>query len=147
MTSAFTPTFGAAIWDVNNLQIPVFGDSAGFVWQEQTTRTDGPNTPIDFLISSKSHDGGTPDIEKFWDQPTLISKIQPAAGNLTITPKTGGLDAVAQAPIQVDSTLGRQRLPRLGTGRFAQLTYEENTVGQDVILYGIELPFSELGRR
>ena len=88
----------------------------------------------------------TPDIQKYFGQLALISKIQ-SAGTLTITPYVGGLDASAGTAISADMTLGRERLRRLGTGRFVQLNLTNSTAAQDQELYGYELEFSELGRR
>lgn len=49
--------------------------------------------------------------------------------------------------ISADMTKGRQRLRRLGVGLFCKLTFQHSTAGQDVELYGYELPFHEIGRR
>jgi hypothetical protein len=88
----------------------------------------------------------TPDIQKYFGELSLISKIQ-AAGTLSVIPYVGGLDASAGATISADLTLGRQRLRRLGIGRFVKLNFQHSTAGQDVELYGYELPFHEVGRR
>jgi len=88
----------------------------------------------------------SPDIEKHFGQPTIISKVE-AAGTLTITPKTGGLDASAGSALTHTLTTGRELLPRLGQGRYVQLRLRKNTNAQGVELYGIEIPFHELGRR
>ena len=146
LTSAFTPTWHATILDSNSLLIPVICDSLGFVYQYQATRTDGTATGIALNVDSKYHDAQTPDITKVWGQPTLISKIQ-GAGTLTITPKVGALNASAGTAISADMTLGREVLRRLGTGRFAQLNFAHSTAAQDIELFGIELPFFELGSR
>lgn len=143
---AFTPSFAGIIHDSNNLDLAVICSSAGFVYKDQATRTDDASTGIDFDVDTKFHDGNTPGITKTWLQPTLISKIQ-AAGTLTITPKVGGLDASAGTAISADMTKGREVLRRLGTGRFAQLRLRHTTAGQDVGLYGIEIPFFEDGVR
>ena len=88
----------------------------------------------------------TPDIQKHFGELAIISKIQ-SAGTLTINPKVGGLDASAGTAISADMTLGRQRLRRLGDGRFLQLNFSHTTAAQDVELFGLEVPFFERGRR
>lgn len=145
-TGAFTPSFASTIYDGSSLQIPIIASTTGFVWKDQATRTDSTSTAIDFDIDSKFFDGNTPDIEKLWLQLALVTKIQ-AAGTLTITPKTGGLDAVAQTAISASMLLGRERLRRLGNGRFMQLNFNHAVAGQDVEIFGFEIPFHELGRR
>jgi hypothetical protein len=145
-TSDFTPTWAAQILDANGLIIPVFGSSSGFLYKDQATRTDGTATAIDFDVDTKFHDMNTPVIEKYFDQLTLLSKIQ-GAGTLTVTPKVGGLNASASAAISVDMTRGKEDTRRLGQGRFCQLNFRHNTAGQDVELYGYELPWHELGDR
>ena len=57
------------------------------------------------------------------------------------------MNASAGAAISADMTLGREVLRRLGTGRFAQLRLRHTTAGQDVGIYGIEIPFFEDGVR
>lgn len=141
-----TPTSAFLLYDANDVATPCMGNSTGFVWKDQSTRTDGTSTAIDSDLTGKFHDMQTPDIEKYFGELTLISKIQ-AAGTLTITPYVGGLDASAGTAISAGMTLGRQRLRRLGQGRFVRLAMRHNTAGQDVELIGYEIPFSELGRR
>lgn len=146
LTSGFTPSWTATLIDGDNLQIPVFGSTNGFIWKDQSTRTDDTATGIALDVLTKFHDMQTPDIQKYFGQLALISKIQ-SAGTLTITPYVGGLDASAGTAISADMTLGRERLRRLGTGRFVQLNLTNSTAAQDQELYGYELEFSELGRR
>lgn len=145
-TGAFTPTFSGLMEDGDSLLIPLQGSSAGFLYREnQTTFTDD-GTAIDFDVTTKFHHGNAPDIEHYWGELAIISKVE-GAGTLTITPTVGGLDAAAQVGISHDLTLGRQRLRRLGTGRFAQLRFRQSDDDQGVELYGYEIPFHELGRR
>lgn len=145
-TDDFTPTAAFTAQDGDDVWIPLIGSSGGFLYIEQDTRTDGTSTAISFSVATKFHDGETPDIEKYFGQMSIHSKIQ-AAGTLTITPKVGGLDASAGSAISHSMTLGRERLRRLGTGRYLQLTFTHATAGQKVELYGYEVPYHELGRR
>lgn len=143
---AFTPTCNTMVYDANGLPIWVMGTSDGFVLKETATRTDDTATGIAMDVIGKFHDMQTPDIEKHFGELSLISKSQ-AAGSLTITPYVGGLDASAGTAITADMTTDRQRLPRLGNGRYAKLRFQHSTAGQDVELIGYELPFFEIGRR
>ena len=145
-TDEFTPSFHTVIYDSDGVVQPVIASTAGFFYKEQETRTDGTNTAIDFDVTTKFHDMQTPDIEKYFGQPALISKVQ-SAGTLVITPYVGGLDATAGTTINADMTLGRERLPRLGNGRMVKLNFQNDEVGQDIEIMGYELEFFERGRR
>lgn len=145
-TDAFAPTANTFLYDSNNQPIWVMGTSDGFIITEQATRTDGASTGIALDVVGKFHDMNTPDIWKYFGQLSLLSKIQ-AAGTLSVIPYVGGLDAVAGTTISADMTLGKQVLRRLGIGRFCKLNFQHSTAGQDVEIYGYELPFHEVGRR
>jgi len=145
-TADFTPTWAASILDSNGVVVPVFGSSTGFLYKDQATRTDGTATGIDFDVDTKFHDMNSPAIEKHFSQLTLLSKIQ-GAGTLTITPKVGALNASAGTAISASMTAGRERLRRLGNGRFCQLNFRHTTAAQDVELYGYEVVWHELGER
>ncbi len=145
-TDAFTPTYGGLMEDSNSLLVPVQGSSAGFLYKQNRSTFSDDTTAIDFDVTTKFHHGNAPDIDHYWGELAIISKVE-AAGTLTITPTVGGLDAAAQTGIAHDLTLGRQRLRRLGTGRFAQLRFRQASNSQGVEIYGYEIPFHELGRR
>lgn len=148
-TDAFTPAFASHILDSNSLEIPVFTSTNGFIWKDQSTRTDDTATGIAFDVDTKLHDMNTPDIEKMMLELSLISKVQ-SAGTLTITPSlvTEGTDTpTADTAISADMTLGRERLPRIGKARRVKYNFAHSTAAQDVELYGYEQPFHELGRR
>ncbi len=145
-STALTPTSAVVVPDANDTLVSMVGSSSGFLWQSQETRTDNVSTAIHSSFTSKFHDANTPDIEKYFGELSMIGKVQPA-GTMTITPRVGYLDAPDGTPITYDMTQGRQRLPRIGTGKMAQLTFAHATAGQLVELYGYELPVHELGRR
>ena len=148
LTANFTPNYMATLEDADDLSLPVICSTAGTVFQEQSTRTDGitSNTQIVLDVDTGFMSTNTPDIHKLFLQPTLISKVQ-NSGTLTITPTVGGLDAIAGQPLRADMTKGRERLPRLGVGRFVQLNFVNRTAGEDIEIFGYELPWHELGRR
>ncbi len=145
-TTAFTPTSAVVVSDANDTLVSMLGSSSGFLWQPQDTRTDNIETAISSSFTSKFHDAGTPDIDKFWGELSMVGKVQ-SAGILSITSKVGYLDAPSGVAFSYDMTLGRQRLQRLGTGKMVQLSFAHATAGQQVELYGYELPVHELGRR
>lgn len=145
-TDEFSPTGGLALRDANDIEIPALFASDGKVYRPQSIFTDGAATPIDMDVTLNWLSGDSPDIQKYWAELAIISKIQPS-GILTITPTVGGLDSTPGATILHDMTLGRQRLRRLGTGRLLQLRLQQATDATGVAVYGLEIPFSELGRR
>lgn len=145
-TAAFTPNGGVTLRDSNNVAIATWLGSDGKLYKTQTTKTDGASSGIDFDATTNWFAGGTPDIFKTWLNLSAISKIQ-AAGTLTITPTVGNLDTSAGTAISHDMTLGRELLRILGNGRFSRLRLQNNTAAQDVVLFGLELPFFENGRR
>ncbi len=151
-TGEFTPTASGLLTTSEDKPLPTIGSSNGFLWRNQATRTDGTTTSIDFDVDTPFLCGTppAPDIDKAFLELAIISKVQPTGlpKTLTITPKVGGLDVAASEVILHDMTTGRERLPRLGApGRFAQLNFRQNTADTDVVLYGFEIPYFELGRR
>lgn len=146
LTSAFTPTISGLMEDEDGLLVPVMGSSAGHVYTENSNTASDDGTAIDFDVSTKFHSMNTPDIQKYFGELSILSKIE-AAGTLTLTPTVGGLDASAGAAITHTLTTGRQRLRRQGTGRYWKLRLRHNTNNQSCEVYGLELPYHELGRR
>ena len=146
-TDLFTPSCAFNMPDANDVLVATMGSSSGFLYQDQETRTDGTATAIAFNVDTKYHDGGTPDIEKYWGEVSMLGQVQ-SAGTLTVTPAIGYPGAaLTQATISYDMTKGRQRLRRLGSGKMVQLNFQHATVGQNVELSGYECEFHELGRR
>ena len=147
-TDEFTPSAGGLLTASDDTPMAAMGSSNGFIWKDQATRTDGTSTAIDFDVDSPFLSGApaVPDIHKQFLDPTILTKIQ-ASGTLTVTPKVGEISASAGTAISHNMTLGREVLRRLGAGRFAQLNFRQNTAAVDVVMYGLELPYFELGRR
>lgn len=145
-TSAFNPTATIVLTDSSDTMVAVVASSSGFIWQNQDTRTDNTSTAISSSFSSKFHDAGTPDIEKYWGELSVLGKPQ-TAGSITITPIVGYTNTASGTPITYDMTLGRQRLSRLGIGKLCQLTFAHATAGQNIDLYGYEVDLHEIGRR
>lgn len=150
-TDAATPTSQGVMDDPSGTPVMFLGTSAGDLLQfdpalVRDEDTDDAAVAIDWDAILKFHSMNTPDIQKYFGELSIISAIQ-ATGTLTITPSVGGLDASEAAAISHDMTLGRQRLRRLGTGRFLRLRLRNNVVNQQVEVYGLEVPYHELGRR
>lgn len=145
-TDDFTPTWITTLLDSSGHDIVAHASSSGFWYQEQATRTDGTSTGIAFDVEGKFHDDGTPDVEKQFLQLSLLSKAQ-AAGTLDINPYLGTLEAALGTTISADMTKSRQKLRNIGLGKFCKLNFKHSTVGQDVEIYGYEIPFFEVGRR
>lgn len=146
LTGAFTPTCSGLMDDANGQQVPIQGASNGHIYKENSSTLSDDGTAIDFDAQTKFHSMNTPGIEKYFGELDIITKIE-AAGTLTLTPSVGGLDATPGAAISHDLTLGRQRLRRQGTGRYWKLRMQQATNNQGVEVYGVELPWHELGRR
>ena len=146
-TDAFTPTAAVVVTDSNDTLIPMIGDSTGFLSQNQSTRTDWTSTGIAMSFDSKFHDAGTPDVEKYFGELSIIGKVQ-SAGTCAVTPTVGYLNSTAKTALVYDMTKGRQRLGRIGQGKLAKLNFAHSTQGQNVEIYGYEVdPIIEIGRR
>lgn len=149
LTATFNPTTAKLAPNASGVTTLLTGGSDGKVYNRQTTRTDGASDgiAIDVITSILFGEPPAPDIEHYWGEMAIITKEE-AAGTLTITPSTGRFgDLTATAAISHDLTTGRERLPRIGTGPGVQLQFEHSTAAQDVEVFGIELPWHELGRR
>lgn len=146
-TSAFRPTSAFVIADENDKVRAIAGSSSAFIWQEQDAHLDDLTFGIDFDVDTKFYDGATPDLEKYWGQPTFMGKAE-TSGLLLITPKVGPLNALAQGPIYYDMTRARQRLThRFGVGQLLQLNMKHTKAGERVEIYGFQLPHHIIGRR
>lgn len=145
-TAAFTPTYCTTLRDANEIAIATFGGSDGKLYKPQATKTDGAATAIDFDVTTNFVSAGTPNVLKLWLQPVMRTKIQ-ASGTLTITPTVGDTDASAGTAISHDLTTGSETLRRLGKGELCQLRLQQATNAVGVVVYGVEVPFNEIGYR
>lgn len=148
VTTEFTPSVGGIVVDSNNLNQPVFGTTGGYLYTgNSSTFLDGAASVISMSLTSKPHDANTPDIEKVWLQPSVVSKIQAAAGTCNIVSSVGGLNFPVTNSQAIDLTKGRQRLNlRLGRGRFCQVQITDTTSNQGCEIYGYQIPVHEAGR-
>ena len=152
-TAGFTTTCAATdnnmagtLTATDDSTLAIFGSSDGYLYKEDPTTANDQGSAVDFDCDTPFFHGDAPDVEKVWMQPTIHTGVE-AAGTLTITPKVGSLAASAGSAISHTLTLGRERLRRLGLGRYAQLNLRHNTVDQGARILGLELPFHRKGRR
>jgi hypothetical protein len=145
-TAAFTPSMGALMEDASGYPQPILGSTGGYLYVENSSTASDDGTAIDMDVMTKWFSGNTPDITKYFGQLAVVTAIE-TTGSIVMTPYVGGLDAAAGSPIVLDLTAGRSRTRRLGRGRFVKLRFQEATNNQNAEIYGLELPFHELGRR
>lgn len=146
-TAAITPTAAGLIVDSSGIYQPCMASSTGYIEVMNQAVYEDDGSAIDFDVDTMFHHADAPDILHYWGEPSLISRIEGSATTLTITPYVGGLDASAGTAISADLTLGRQRLPRLGTGNRCKLNFRLNTIDKGCRLNGYSIPVLELGRR
>lgn len=145
-TDAFSPTSSFLLTDAGDKMQAIAGSSSGYIWEDQDTARDGTSSGINFDVITRFFDGDMPNYEKVWGELVMMGKVQ-SAGTMSVTPKVGYTDATAQDVMTYDMTLGRQRMPRLGTGKLAQLRFQHSTQNEPVELYGMELPYTIVGVR
>lgn len=147
LTAAFTPSMGASMIDANNLTVPVIGGSDGYLYLQNQAAFADQGSAISVDAVSPFHSGSTPDITKLWEDPSVLSKVEAAAGNLAIIVRAGDLVAGVTKTFTADLRLNRNRFDVIGPGRLLQLELTESTVNQGCEIYGYEVPYFELGRR
>lgn len=157
-TDAFSPTCagtnsemkGVLTQGSNSLPIPVIGGSNGFLYRRDTSNINDDTTAVAMQIQLPVLIGNEPDVEKFFDQPTIHTRAE-GSGSLVIVPTVGDLDAIQYGipdPSMVhDLTLDRELLPILGQGRYCALTITHQSTTEQPRLLGLEVPYSYVGRR
>lgn len=150
-TDAFTPTAGFVVFNASNIRVPLIGSSSGYLYQQTETRTDGTATAIDLNVHGKYFDLNEPTYQKYFGELSMYGKPK-TSGTLTIQARVGDSpfddDTAVSNTFLYDMTKARQRLGRVGTGKWAQLEYHNSTVGEDVELFGFEVdPVNVIGRR
>lgn len=153
-TSAFTPTSAFYLIDDEDKIEAAIGSTSSFVWHDQAINADSTSTGIEFDILSKFYDGGQPDIEKVWGQISILGRPQDA-GTITINGLTGYIDPETYpggydfTNLTYTMSNGRESLGRLGSGKLLQFGFNHTTAASNdgVELYGVEVPFTFIGRR
>jgi len=132
-TDAFTPTSAGTnstrrglLLDSNDLPITAFGGSDGFIYKrDQSVVTDnGIHVSLDINLPFLS--AQEPDFDKYFDQPTIHTRAD-SDKKLVIVPTVGNLNSAAGVPLYHDLTLDREKLGRLGQGRYCQLNLKTYT--------------------
>lgn len=144
-TAAFTPTSSFLLTDAADKSRAIAGSRSGFIYQEGDAAADD-GLGIDFEVQTRAYDGNTPHYEKFFGELSVIGKKQ-ERGIMTITPHVGYLGAERSPVFVYDMTKGRERLGRIGVGKFAQLTFKHTQADEPVELYGFQAPFHIVGNR
>lgn len=87
-----------------------------------------------------------PDITKLFERPTIHTRAE-TSGVLTVTPIVGTLESAASQSRSHNLQLDRELLPMLGVGRYCQLTLTHSAATERPRIFGIEIPYTFLGRR
>lgn len=128
-------------------RIPLVGGDDGHIYAQQTTRTDGSSTAIDFKVVGKRHDMDAPDLDKYFGKLSMFGAGQ-AGGRVRVLSRTGELNATRTRTQYYDLRKTRQGLERLGTGKHLQIELRHATAGQTVELFGYEVDdVHAIGRR
>lgn len=147
-TDAFTPSSAFLVAGRNQQLYPMIGSREGYISQDQEDKNDWGLVGIAMSAKTRHYHNDQPDQMHYYGEMTVFHEIQDA-GNLTVTPSLGPLDEeVAQTAFESSMTRGRRRLGRIGAGESMTLTFENDTVDQDVVLQGFEIdPVQDIGRR
>lgn len=153
-TDAFNPTSAILVAGADQKQYFMIGSQNGYLSKDSSTKDDWGTKPINLHVQTKYHHVQAPDVDKYFGELTVFGKAQPK-GTLTVTPAVGDLNSsgtitevTPSLPFSLDMTQDRNRLGRIGAGRIASLTFDHNTIDQDVALQGYEInPVRPVGRR
>lgn len=164
-TTAFQLQSAVTIAGRNQQPYAMIGDSTGYLSKDQSNKNDW-GQPINFSVITKSLSSirvpvltgyatyNEPDKEKYFGELTMFGTYETdgdggqGSHQLLITPTSGDANAVPGPSFSYDMSQGRQRLPRLGTGKFLKLEFDHNVVDEDVVLFGFEVnPVNIIGRR
>lgn len=151
--AAFTPVccgttsaLYGTLSDANAMQIAVFGGSDGYLYRRDTTTVNDQGIPVALSVDLPPLSANEPDFMKMFSSPTIHTRAE-SQGTMTITPTVGNLVDTASAALTHDLTLDRERLDRLGAGRYCQLNLSHSSTTERPRIYGIEIPFVVVGRR
>lgn len=136
------------ITDTNRLPLSVFGSTSGFLYKRDPTVANDGASAVTLNIDTPflSGDPPEPELTKIFLQMTAHSRIE-TGGSLIITPIVGNLNSATGTAITHDVTTGRERLARLGQGRYLQLNLSHSTASQFLRLHGLVIPYITVGRR
>lgn len=148
-TDAFSPSCAVTVRGTNDQPFPMIGAREGYLSQDVAIRSDWSLTPIAEDVIMCANDCDQPDMEKYFGEVSIHGEPQ-SGGTLTIDAIVGELDADMDdsfVTMTHDLTVARERLFRLGEGKFATLRFRNSELGRNVVLYGYNLPYHVTGRR
>jgi hypothetical protein len=152
-TDAFTPTcaannsdFKGLLSDADQLPLSVIGGDDGFLYKRDTSVIADHTTAVAFSVALPYLSAKDPDQDKYFDRFTVHTRAE-AQGSLTVTPRVGNLTASTGTAFVHGLTHDREVLPRLGVGRYCQLTLTHSATTERPRIYGIEIPYHYVGRR
>ena len=145
-TQAFAPSCALIVRGSNDQPYPMIGSREGFLSQDVATRADWQLTPIveDVIMTPQAM--GDPDVEKFFGEMSIHTQAE-RAGTLQISAIVGDLNETATVSLSHDLTVPRERLERLGEGKYLTLRFQNAQLGQQVVLHGYTIPTHVTGRR
>jgi hypothetical protein len=147
LTGKFTPSHRALLYDSNSLERPTIAGADGHLYEmNQSGASDGGDTAIAIDWLTKYFSAGAPDIYHHWGDGALLLKKQ-NAGSLTLTPAVGDIGVAPATARTVAMSRYRVRVGRFGDGNLLQIRFQHSTDAEDVELYGLEIPYFEIGRR
>jgi hypothetical protein len=151
-TAALTTTARAMLRGDDAVKRPAFGGDDGFIYlQNQPGAQDIDGEAVSWAISATARCAwlmqGNPDLTHVWGRLSLHSRLE-TGGTLGIAATVGGLDSTQAAPQSFDLTKGREIKNRLGIGRLCQLVMTQEAIGEQFLVYGLEItPVGTRGRR
>lgn len=145
-TDAFTPSCALTIRGVNDQPFPVVGSREGYLSQDVPTRSDWRLVPINEDVIMCANVADNPDTEKYFGEVSVFTQPE-SGGTLQVTATVGELEETRSFTMTHDMRLSRERLDRLGQGKYATLRFQNAELGQNVVLHGYSIPWHETGRR
>ncbi len=138
-TSAFAPRSAFAVRGTNDQPYPMIGSTEGVLSQDVKERSDWRRIPIAMDVTMAAHSCQDADSEKFFGELSVHTEKEPS-GTLQIQATVGDLDETSVVAMTHDLTMPRERLDRLGDGKYATIRFLNSEVGQDCVIHGYTLP-------
>lgn len=145
-TDAFSPSCALAVRGSNDQPYPMIGSREGFLSQDVRVRSDWRVVPIAEDVIMNAHVCADPDMEKHFGELSVFSEPT-KRGTLQIQATVGDLEETTVLALSHDLSLSRERLERLGDGKYATLRFLNSELGQAVVLHGYAIPYHYTGKR
>lgn len=151
-TDAFAPSSAFQVRGSNDKPFPMIGSREGYVSQDVSVRSDWGLTPVNEDVILAADCATDPDMQKFYGEMTVHTEADGSTGVLTVTATVGDLASNNQASgpaIVLPHTLqiARERLGRLGEGKYLTLRFQNSQPGQNVVIHGYDIPTNPTTRR